>query len=397
MPDLSSDVSDGIALVTLNRPDRLNAFTPGMVDDLLDLLRRLDQDPEVRAIVLTGAGSAFSSGADTTVLEGDSGAGIDEFVRAMAPGPELIGALRTPVIAAIRGAAIGLGLAIALAADVRVVAVDARLCLPFSRLGAVAEFASAWYLSRLVGIGHALDMLLSGRFVTGEEAARIGLAQHCRPDDEVLPFALDYARTLAEACSPTSLHHMRRMVTGSLEESLSDHLAGSLPLVDATPTSPDFLEAMAARRDRRPPMFTPVAGSGSPLQTPSWAARLQAVERCVEAWNSRDVDAILACYTDDVLYSDPGTDGEVKGHAALRRYLEACFSVWAEITVTLKETHGTDDSGVVALWDVTMRAKDQDRRITVSGMDYLEIQPDLRISRDIAENDRLPFAHAMTP
>ena len=384
------EVTGAVAVVTFNRPECLNALTAPMVDRYLDLLRLADADPEVRAIVVSGAGRGFSSGADLRVVAGDPDRAAD-LIRATEPGPALTAALSKPLVVAIHGPAIGLGLALTLGADVRVVADDARLCLPFSRLGAIAEYASAWYLPRLVGTGNALDILCSGRFFSGEDAYRMGLAQVCVPADRVLETALDYALALVSDCSPAAMRSIRAMVWGSADETLGDHFTASVPTMLSTPRTVDFREAMTARRENRAVAFPPLADRPDVGRPPTAAERIQVVRRCVEAWNTRDVEAILACYSPEVVYSDPGTGGEIRGHDALRRYLQACFAAWEQIVITLRETHATEGRGVVALWDVTMRPWNSGTAVTVPGIDFLEINTDHTISRDEAVSDRLPL------
>ena len=196
---VSYAVADGVATVTLNRPHRLNAWTGRMHEEYRWALARAEDDPEVRAIVVTGAGRGFCAGADATALDGHVAAGAyDSGVRAplAEPGygvrPEFDHAfafhfgMATPVIAAVNGPAAGVGLVLACFADLRFAALDAKLTTSSGRLGLPAEYGLSWVLPRLVGVGHATDLLLSSRVVLGEEAERMGLVNRAVPGDELL-------------------------------------------------------------------------------------------------------------------------------------------------------------------------------------------------------------------
>ena len=194
-------VRDGVATLTLNRPESLNAWTPAMEDRWNELLDLLATDDEVRALVVTGAGRGFCAGADRNAL-GRRARG--EEARPVRQRP-LTSVLRypKPVIAAINGACVGLGLALALCCDVRFATSGAKFSAPFARLGLPAEFRTPWLLPRLVGTGSALDLLLSGRILLAEEALQIGLIQRILGSEELLPAATAYAAEIAASCSPT--------------------------------------------------------------------------------------------------------------------------------------------------------------------------------------------------
>jgi enoyl-CoA hydratase/carnithine racemase len=249
------EVVDEVATITMNRPDMLNAITLPMLQRLFELLRAADADPSVRAVVLTGAGRAFCAGADLGVLATVPDEERDLLVPWAEDGPAFLRSLRVPVIAAINGPAVGLGLALTLAADVRFIAADAKLALPFSRLGIYAEYGSAWLLPRLVGRGAALDLLLSGRTFLGTEAGTMGLAQQVLPAAEVLPAALAYARALAADCAPAALAAIRAMVDEAAAQSLDEHYAGSVLPMRTSMHGEDFREGVAARREKRTPRF----------------------------------------------------------------------------------------------------------------------------------------------
>jgi len=197
-------VDQSIATITFNRPEKLNALLPEMIHTYSELLTYADQDPEVRAIVVTGAGRGFCSGADLSVLGTDPEI-VQGFLQGQShqtvPGKYLH--LGTPLITAINGPAAGLGFVIAVSADVRFVHSDATLSTTFARLGLIAEYGIAWLLPRLVGYANATDLLISGRTITGSEAMQLGLAQSASTDP--LSEAYSYARDIATYCSPTSI------------------------------------------------------------------------------------------------------------------------------------------------------------------------------------------------
>lgn len=258
MTTILYEVADGVATLTLNRPDRFNAFTPEMGGAYNEALRRADRDPEVRAVVVTGAGRGFCGGADLGFLatvDGDTTQDGPDEVR-----PQLAMEIRKPVVAAVNGSAAGFGFALFLYADVRFVAAEAKLVTTFSRLGLAAEYGTAWLLPRLVGAGNAADLLLSGRTLTGEEAYRIGLAQRVLPAAGVLPAALDYARDIAANCAPRALETIKGQLRADLERPLDAALADAAALMRKSFGTPDLPEAMAARTEKRPPRFQPLDG-----------------------------------------------------------------------------------------------------------------------------------------
>lgn len=246
-----SERDGGVLRLTLNRRDRLNAWTPQMAERLFALLREADADPQVRAIVITGAGRAFCAGADMEALSGLSGTRLEIDGRSMA----LPATLRKPVVAAVNGPAAGVGLALALFCDVRFAADDAKLTTSFSRRGLVAEYGIAWQLPRLVGQGRAMDLLLSSRVVLGEEALRMGMVDFSLPREDVLAEALSYAGTLAAECSPRSMAAIKDQVLRAQSSGLdaAAHEAAGL-MADAF-ASEDFAEGIGSYAEKRPPNF----------------------------------------------------------------------------------------------------------------------------------------------
>ncbi|GDY33141.1 enoyl-CoA hydratase [Gandjariella thermophila] len=229
-----------------------------------DALADAEASAEVRAVVVTGAGRTFCAGADPALLDALREPETQrELVDGLGYPPHFPLTLKTPIIAAVNGSAAGLGLVHALHADVRFLADHAVLCTAFSRLGLIAETGSAWLLSHLVGAANALDMLLSARKVGAAEAVRMGLAQHVAPAGEVVGMAVDYARQLATACSPTSMAVMKRQVWASLRQTAAEAAEESVALMLESFHRPDFAEAVRAVRERRAPSF-------APLRPPDW-------------------------------------------------------------------------------------------------------------------------------
>ncbi|SEF55645.1 Enoyl-CoA hydratase/carnithine racemase [Thermomonospora echinospora] len=246
-----------VAVITLNRPQALNAMTGPMSVAYARALREADADPQVRAIVVTGAGRGFCAGADLGVLNQGPDA-----IRALVPPaedlPTMALRLRTPVIAAVNGPVAGIGFAYMMGSDVRFAGRGVKMTTSFSRLGLVAEYGLSWLLPRLIGASRAMELLLSGRTLDAEEAERIGLVHRVVEPDRVLQEAVDYAADLAAGCAPSSLAAIKAQVYADLERSHDDALADTLKLMDASFGGPDLAEALAARKEKRPPVFTPL-------------------------------------------------------------------------------------------------------------------------------------------
>jgi len=247
-------VQDHIATITFNRPEKLNALRPEMIHAYSDLLDRADADPQVRAIVVTGSGRGFCSGADLSVLGTDP-----EVVQGFLDGqshrtvPGKIIHLGTPVITAINGPAAGLGFVIAISADVRFAHVDAKLSTTFVRLGLIAEYGVAWLLPRLIGLGQATDLLISGRTFSGAEAADMKLV-HCASNDP-LADAYAYARDLVTNCSPASVAVIKAQI-------MRGQLAEFNPAADDAFTEmahafkrEDLQQALIGKANKQPPNF----------------------------------------------------------------------------------------------------------------------------------------------
>ncbi|MYQ30619.1 enoyl-CoA hydratase-related protein [Streptomyces sp. SID4956] len=246
-----------VAVITLNRPDKLNAMTGAMSVAYADALREADADPDVRAIVVTGAGRGFCAGADLAVLN-EGAEAIRKFVPAAENLPHLALRLRKPVVAAVNGPVAGIGFAYMLGSDIRFAARGAKIATSFSRLGLVAEYGLSWLLPRLIGTAPAVELLLTGRTVDAEEAAALGLVHHVTEPGDVLRAALDHAADLAAHCSPASLAAIKSQVYGDLERPLSQAVDHALSLMDASFDGPDLAEALTARDHKRAPVFAPL-------------------------------------------------------------------------------------------------------------------------------------------
>ncbi len=253
-------VKDGVAVLTLNRPDRLNAWTTEMENLYFAMLADCASSEQVRVIVVTGAGRGFCAGADMQQLQtlGENGASAAAAEERQAQTFPLT--IPKPLIAAINGACAGIGLVQALMCDIRFAAEDAKLTTAFARRGLVAEHGISWILPRLIGPARALDLLLSGRVVLGQEAAALGLVNRAVPAGAALEQALAYARELAVQCSPASMATMKRQVYADLDRPLGEALAGADRLMLESFSAPDFVEGVASFVERRDPRFAPLAG-----------------------------------------------------------------------------------------------------------------------------------------
>jgi len=249
-------VEDGVALLTLNRPDRLNAWTAEMERVYFDMLEECAAAEDVRVIVVTGAGRGFCAGADMQELQGigNGGPSTEQIEQVRRP-QSLPLSIPKPVIAAINGAVAGIGLVQALMCDLRFAAEGAKLTTAFARRGLVAEHGISWMLPRLLGPARALDLLLSGRVVLAEEALSLGLVNRVLAPDRLLEAAFDYARELAVNCSPASMATMKRQVYADLERGLVEATERADMLMLESFTAPDFLEGVTSFMERRDPRF----------------------------------------------------------------------------------------------------------------------------------------------
>jgi enoyl-CoA hydratase/carnithine racemase len=269
VPDLTSAVlyearDSGVAVVTLNRPDRLNAWGGGLASEFYRCMDRAAADPAVRAIVLTGSGRAFCAGADMGDGGSIGGATIgdpDTDVTTLVGErhPHFVTELRKPIVAAINGACAGIGLTQALMCDVRFAAAGAKFTTAFSRRGLIAEYGISWILPRVVGHAAALDLLLSGRTFLAEEAAELGLVKEVVAADDLMARALAYAEDLAAHCAPSSMAVIKRQVYDDALRELAPVSADAEKLMHESMGRPDFIEGITAFFEKRPPNFPPLS------------------------------------------------------------------------------------------------------------------------------------------
>jgi enoyl-CoA hydratase/carnithine racemase len=259
-------VADGVAVVTLNRPERLNAWTPVMQAEVKAAMRAASDDPQVRAIVLTGAGRGFCAGADMSALQGIQSGGRRErppeepFDREAHPSfrrtYSYFPAVPKPVIAAVNGPCAGLGMVIALYADMRFASENAVFMTAFSRRGLIAEHGISWVLPRLVGLANAADLLFSARRVAAAEAHAIGLVNRVFAAESFEADVLAYAKMLASEVSPRSLAEMKREIWNAQFQTLGEAIEAADGDMAASFVSEDFREGVAHFVGKRAPAFT---------------------------------------------------------------------------------------------------------------------------------------------
>jgi enoyl-CoA hydratase/carnithine racemase len=252
------EVRDGVALLTWNRPERMNAWTGELEDRYFELLAEADASPDVRAIVVTGAGRGFCPGADMDLLQGIGGSGGGNLAAADRRPVTFPLTVRKPLIGAINGAAAGVGLVQALMFDVRFAAEGVKFTFAFSKRGLIAEYGSSWLLPRLMGTSRALDLLMSSRVIQSDEAFQMGLVNKVVPKESVVDEAMAYARELAESCSPASLATIKRQVYAHQTLDLDEALAQSNDYMRQSLQGPDFKEGVGSYVEKRAPAFAPL-------------------------------------------------------------------------------------------------------------------------------------------
>ncbi|MGP0031118.1 MAG: enoyl-CoA hydratase-related protein [Acidimicrobiales bacterium] len=270
-------VRDGIATVTLHRPERMNAWTGRMHTEYRALLARAADDVTVRVIVVTGSGRSFCVGADAQALEGhvargsyDPGVGDDLARPGYGVRPEFDAdfayhfGIPKPIIAAVNGPAAGVGLVLACYCDLRFAAAGVKLTTSHGRLGLPAEYGLSWLLPRLVGLTRAADILLSSRVVMSEEAERLGLANRVVAPDQLLTVTYDYARRLATEISPASLAATKLQMYADFHRDVASSVHDANARLASMMKGADFAEGVAALTERRPPRFADTASSGTP-------------------------------------------------------------------------------------------------------------------------------------
>lgn len=284
--DILYTVNDHIACVTLNRPDRLNAVTPQMARELRTALHAAGDDPNVRVIVLTGAGRGFCAGADIVELENAAERGVSvsegneppqQAVSRLSGIPteaeldpentfkaradfrlrySYLHAIPKPIIGAINGPAAGLGMILALHCDLRFASQTARFTTAFARRGLIAEHGIAWLLPRIVGQPAAMDLLFSARLVDAAEASTMGLVNRVFPSESFMEDVMLYATELATAVSPRSLRVMKTQINEAQFQTLAEATESADEALVASLSSEDFTEGVAHFVEKRPPRFT---------------------------------------------------------------------------------------------------------------------------------------------
>ncbi len=254
--DILVEVAAGVALITLNRPDALNALTIPMKERLLAALEGVASDAAVRAVVLTGAGRAFCAGQDLRerLAPGAPSLG-EELERRYNPIVRAIRGLPQPVIAAVNGVAAGAGASLAFACDLRIAAERASFVLAFGRLGLVPDSGATWSLPRLVGAARAAEMALLGDPVPAADALRIGLVSQVVPDGELASAASAMAARIA-ALAPGAASATKRLLAAAFERDLDAALVAEAEAQERAGASPDHAEGLAAFVEKRPPRFT---------------------------------------------------------------------------------------------------------------------------------------------
>jgi enoyl-CoA hydratase/carnithine racemase len=255
----------GVVVLTLNRPERMNGWGGGMAGAFWSCLDRAEADPNVRAIVLTGAGRAFCAGADmgdlstisNTTVDSAGGTDVDKLVGERHP--HFVTTLRKPIIAAINGACAGIGLTHALMCDVRFAAAGAKFTTSFARRGLIAEYGISWILPRIVGWSAALDLLLTGRVFLAEEAAELGLVKEVLAGEELMQRAIAYAEDIAANCAPSSLAVIKQQVYADTMRDVFEASAIAEKLMHQSMQRPDFIEGITSFFEKRPPNFPPLS------------------------------------------------------------------------------------------------------------------------------------------
>ncbi len=261
--------SDRVATVTMNRPEKLNAWTPKMGAEMRTAMLDADRDPNIGAIIVTGAGRAYCAGADMTTLSeiaqgrasaGGGGSADDEWLRQQRVDYRTTYswplALSTPVIGAINGACVGLGFTTCLYQDIRIGSDKARMGLIFPQRGLAIEHGSSWMLPRIVGLARAVELAVTGRLVDADEALRIGLVTKVVPLDNLMAAAREVATEIAHKCSPLGVAQAKKMIYQHLFTDLATAIRDDDESMNLMTRSEDFKEGVRAFMEKRAPRFT---------------------------------------------------------------------------------------------------------------------------------------------
>jgi enoyl-CoA hydratase/carnithine racemase len=258
MSELQFEIDRGIATITLNRPEKLNAFTDAMQEKWLEALEECRTNSEVRVIVMTGTGRAFTTGGDVETFSATAALTAERIKSRVAEGaqrlPRKIAEIDKPVLCALNGMATGGGLDIALACDIRFAAESARFAETYARMALIPGVGGAYLLPRIVGWAKALEMFWTSDWVDAREAERIGLVSKVFPDAELMEGTYAFARRIADG-PPIAIQLIKRVMRFGLDKDLAtahELVAANLPIVR---TSEDHLEAVNAFKEKRPPQF----------------------------------------------------------------------------------------------------------------------------------------------
>lgn len=247
-------IADGVATLTINRPDRKNAFTMPMRETFALHLERLAKDTEVRAIILTGAGDSFCSGMDVDEMGNNDVAAMRQRLALLHRMIRAIGHIDKPVIAAVRGVAVGAGWSLALSCDIVIAAESARFAQVFKNVGLAPDGAAAFYLQRLLGLARAKELVFSGRWVNADEALALGLVQQVVPDGQLLDAARTLGRSYADSAA-LALGIAKRMFEVAAGSSLDQFLDFEMQAQTTLSQTRDHREGAAAFREKRKPQF----------------------------------------------------------------------------------------------------------------------------------------------
>ena len=278
--DIRYEVQDRVATVTLHRPEKLNAFTRRMRDELIEAFGRADADDGVRAVIVTGAGRAFGAGADlsgggaTFDYAKRDDAGEDDHRDGGGRVSLSIFALKKPVIAAINGPAVGVGATMTLPMDIRIASSAAKFGFVFARRGIVPEACSSWFLPKVVGVSRAAEWLYTGRVFGADEALAGGLVSRVVEPGDLMPAALALAREIADNTSPVAVALARQMLwrMAGADHPMEAHKIDSRGIF-AMGASPDVKEGIAAFLEKRAPQFPMKPSSDMPAFYPWWEDR----------------------------------------------------------------------------------------------------------------------------